>query len=38
MNHDNYKQPSTHDSKRKIQVATIKAKYQTQIKWNLEPK
>jgi hypothetical protein len=27
MNHDNYKQPSTHDSKRKIQVATIKAKH-----------
>jgi hypothetical protein len=31
-NHDNYKQPNTHDSKRKIQVATIKAKYQTQFK------
>jgi hypothetical protein len=27
MNHDNYKQPSTHDSKRKIRVATIEAKY-----------
>jgi hypothetical protein len=27
MNHDNYKQPSTHDYKRKIHVATIEAKY-----------
>ncbi len=27
MNHGNLKQPNTHDFKRKIQIATIEAKY-----------
>jgi hypothetical protein len=38
MNHDNSKQPSTHDLK-KSHIATIETKYiQTQIKWNLKLK